>query len=269
MKIQRTFSPADVFEDIRNGIAQYEAIILLGYDDIKKYYRRSRIGALWITLTTFIFVCGVGTFYSVVVANDIRNYFVNFTIAYVFWRSMDSALNNACTTYTKVAEVMLQRKTTLSEHALRQVTREGLLLLHIIPISVLIVLYFDDLPGMLGFFWIFVSILIFLYMSFWISVLLGISSVRWRDIPPLVATATSILFFLSPIIWSPAFISGLTKWVLYVNPAAALIELMRRSFLSEPLEPWIFYNLAFYSVLVSIAGASAIYMSKGRLAYWL
>ena len=36
----------------------------------------------------------------------------------------------------------------------------------------------------------------------WLALLLGIIATRFRDIPPIIASLTQLLFFMTPIVWS-------------------------------------------------------------------
>lgn len=259
----------EVFHDLALGAAQYDAYLRLGYDDILKYYRRSTIGALWVTVNVALFVAGIGLFYSMILSDHEQDYFLSFGIGYVFWYAIASSLTNACTTFTKISDVLLQRRTTLSEHAFRQISREFFLFLHTLPIIFILVLLLGESMQGMGYALTALAILAFLYIGFWLAIILGVISALWRDIPPIMTSITSLLFFLTPIIWSPDAIPDHLGILLHINPAAAMIELLRDAIMNVTIKPWVYMNLALTSVLVTIAGLMAMRLTKHRLAYWL
>jgi hypothetical protein len=65
-------------------------------------------------------------------------------------------------------------------------------------------------------------------MSF--GMLLGTLCARFRDIPPIVATVTQMMFLLTPILWRPDQIPG-REFLFVFNPFFYLVQVIR-----EPLE---------------------------------
>ena len=69
------------------------------------------------------------------------------------------------------------------------------------------------------------ALAIYFVNGVWITLLLGIVSARFRDIPPIVQSVVRISFFLTPIIWHvdytnrPAFLA--------FNPFYHFVELIR------------------------------------------
>src|SRR5438132_1419313 len=60
----------------------------------------------------------------------------------------------------------------------------------------------------------------------WISILLGLVSTRFRDVPPIVASFLQVLFFMTPIIW-PAEMLGRWQAFATYNPLFAAIDVVR------------------------------------------
>ena len=75
--------------------------------------------------------------------------------------------------------------------------------------------------------------------GFWFTVLVGMMCTRFRDIGPIVASLTQIVFFLTPIIWMPDSL-GESLWMVYLNPAYAFLEIARGPLLGDtiPLAVW-------------------------------
>ena len=69
--------------------------------------------------------------------------------------------------------------------------------------------------------------------GFWISILLGMLSARFRDVPPIVASLLQVGFFLTPVFWP---IEALRDWapIAAFNPIFAAIDVVRAPLLGIP-----------------------------------
>jgi lipopolysaccharide transport system permease protein len=70
-----------------------------------------------------------------------------------------------------------------------------------------------------------------------IAWIVAATSVYLRDVPRLVALATMILFYLTPVFYAIARVPQKYQWVLYANPMGTLIESYRAVTLGEPFPP--------------------------------
>jgi ABC-type polysaccharide/polyol phosphate export permease len=98
--------------------------------------------------------------------------------------------------------------------------------------------------------------------------LLGTLSTRFRDIPPIVATVTQMMFLLTPILWRPDQIPG-REWIYVLNPFYYLVQVIR-----EPLEG-ISPSLFIWTVALGLTAVgfvvSLLFFSRfrNRIVYWL
>src|SRR6185437_1581053 len=71
----------------------------------------------------------------------------------------------------------------------------------------------------------------------WISILLGMVSARFRDVPPIVASFVQVVFFVTPIFWSPDLL-GVWKSAAELNPLFAAVDIVRAPLLGQTPAPW-------------------------------
>src|SRR5260370_760185 len=70
----------------------------------------------------------------------------------------------------------------------------------------------------------------------WISILLGMVSPRFRDVPPIVASFLQVLFFLTPLIWPPELLG---QWhpIATFTPLFAAVDVVRAPLIGVPTAP--------------------------------
>lgn len=163
---------------------------------------------------------------------------------------------------------MQQRLLPLSVHAYRKVAREIFVLAHNAVFIVAIWLSFG-IPVELRTLWVIPGLILNAYLSFWVSIVLGIASVRYRDIPPIVQSVLGLLFFVTPILWTKDKLGGTSDLVLRFNPFAYLIAVIRDPMLNVSVSTSTWAICLFICGLFTIIGLFAMSATRTRLAYWL
>jgi lipopolysaccharide transport system permease protein len=97
---------------------------------------------------------------------------------------------------------------------------------------------------------------------------LAIASARFRDVPLAVQSLLTILFFLTPIIWSVDQVSSTDLiGLIYLNPFAVFLDLSRLPF-NLSLDP---INFKAYAIsLISLTvGTFMLHKFSSKICYWL
>jgi ABC-type polysaccharide/polyol phosphate export permease len=106
----------------------------------------------------------------------------------------------------------------------------------------------------------------------WISLLIAAICARFRDVVQLVANASTVLFFVTPIFWQPAQLDSvpLARSLLAdANFAYHLVNVIRAPLLGTTPEPLSFVYLG-VAALVGFS-VTALFLRRfyDRIAYWL
>jgi ABC-2 type transport system permease protein/lipopolysaccharide transport system permease protein len=135
-------------------------------------------------------------------------------------------------------------------------------------IYVIILVVFGIWPGATIFLFI-PSLLLLSISAFSTGLLIGLLSARFRDLPPIIANITQILFLLTPILWRTDQLTGSRRLLAQLNPLYHIVEVMRMPLLGQvpPASSWI-------SVIVVVALSCAVtfwfYVRfRARIAYWV
>ena len=104
----------------------------------------------------------------------------------------------------------------------------------------------------------------------WMAYLLAMLSARYRDIPQVIASVMTILYFVSPVMWQPSLIpAGTAHLLLGLNPMYHLLQVIRLPILGQvpTMENWV---LTIVFALVGWSGvALAIRKFRNQIAYWV
>jgi ABC-type polysaccharide/polyol phosphate export permease len=144
--------------------------------------------------------------------------------------------------------------------------RNALVFLNQAIVAVLVVIAFGQRPhallGLLG-------IGLLLLQGLWIVLLLGVLGARFRDLGPLVQLTFQILFFVTPIIWTPAMLGRENSWIATVNPLFHVIEVVRAPLLGGVPSP-VSYAGALVTLCLGLVVALGVYARfRDRIVYWL
>src|ERR1044072_2328255 len=83
--------------DFTESIKRWQLWWLLGYNDVRQRYRRSRVGQFWITLSMGIFIVAIGPVYAILFATELKEFLPYLTVNIVVWSFISSMINDSCT----------------------------------------------------------------------------------------------------------------------------------------------------------------------------
>jgi ABC-2 type transport system permease protein len=89
---------------------------------------------------------------------------------------------------------------------------------------------------------------------------------------PLVANFTQLLFFVTPIMWSPDVLTGKSAdlaWIANYNPAYHFIEVFRAPLLGKPFPPDSWLVVCTSTIILWVSALWVMTKFRHRVAYWL
>jgi lipopolysaccharide transport system permease protein len=239
----------------------------LGWHDIKQRYRRSIIGPFWFTLSTGIMVVVLGALYSTLLHQNLRDYLPYLAVGLVIWQYLAAVVNEGCTAFIGAGYLIKQIRLPLTTHVCRIVWRNFAILLHSLPVVIILLIVFGHWPT-----WdillVPVALIILMLHGVWIGTVLGILCARFRDIPPIVTNLIQVVFFFTPVMWSPEILKN-RAWVAEYNPLYHLIETVRAPLVGRPLQ-WQSWAWSIGLLIVGFAAAQFLMRRcRDRIPYWL
>jgi len=256
-------------KDIKSALKRLSLIGTLGWQDVYQRYRRSRIGAFWITISMGVMIASIGFVFGHIFQSPMDQFLPFLSIGFILWAFISLVIIDGSSGFVTAEAVIKQLPIPLSVHIFRVIWRHLIILGHNILIFPLVLLIvgrgptWDVLVAIPG-------LLLLVLNLAWISISLGIVCARYRDIPQIVASCLQVAFYLTPIIWMPELLpSRASLYLVDFNPFFHFIEIVRAPLLGQ--EP------ALVNWLVSIGiglvgwGVTIVFFNKyrGRIAYWV
>ena len=253
--------------DIAGGARASHLWGMLAWQDIRRRYRRSVLGPIWLTISMGVLVAALSTLYGALLKADIAEFVPHLALGFIFWSMISSLVSEGCSTFISAEGVIKETDLPLSIHVYRSVWRNILILCHNGAIFVVVALVFGIWPGTIGLAAI-PGFALLCLNGIWVGFALGIICARFRDVQPIVASIMRIAFFLTPIIWMPKQLTGKAAFV-HLNPFYHFLELVRAPLLGHTpgLVSWLVVSG------ITAGGCLATYMllrrCRRRVAYWV
>ena len=253
--------------DFVDGLTKSWLWMSLAMQDIKLRYRGSLLGPFWITLGTTVTVAAMGILYARMFHMDVSSYLPFLTSGLVLWQFVSTLITESCSSFVAMSGIIHQIQLPYSVHVYRVVWRNLLVLAHnlivIPPVLFLCGAHVDWHVAV-----IFPAIVLLALNGVWCGILLGMISARYRDVPPIVTSFLQVIFFVTPIFWSPDLIGAWGPFV-ELNPWFAAIDVVMAPLVGKPVAPFSWYILLVTTVIGS--GCTFLFFARfrSRIAFWV
>jgi ABC-type polysaccharide/polyol phosphate export permease len=267
IRISAEAVPAQAFADILNGARLYELWIRFAVHDIRQRFRRSVLGPFWLTLSMGIMVAAIGVVFSSLFHQDAAKTLPYIATGLIFWGLLTSCINDGTMVFISAESDIRNLPMPLSVHFYRMMARNVMIWGFNMAIYVVVVVWFGLMPGWNALLFI-PGFILFLVNAAWMSLVAGVLSTRYRDIPQVIANVIQVFFFLTPIFWSPETLPNRPAFVVF-NPFYHLIEIVRAPLLGEVVSP-MSWGLCIAIAVVGLGFTAWLYRrAHARIAYWV
>lgn len=259
----------DACDDIAGTLRRYHLIGTLGWQDVATRYRRSRIGAFWLTINMAVMILSIGLLFGTLFRQPMAEFLPYLAVGQIVWGVLMMSINEGCTSFSSASGIILQVRMPLSIHVARVLWRNLIIFGHNLLILPFVFLFFLKPVG-----WIALlalpGFLLFLLNTTWMMLIAAVVCTRFRDVTQIVQNAVQVLYFLTPIMWTAATLQGrVGSLILNLNPFHSFLDIVRSPLLGQYPEPlhWII------SGALAIVGWTVALFFYGhrlkRIAYWL
>ncbi len=254
--------------DIARCLANWHIWVLLGITDIRQRYMRSRFGQFWITLSTGIFVLGIGTVYAGLFHVEVRAFLPFLAVNMTVWTLLSGTIMEGSSSFIEAANYMKQDSLPKTVFIMRILIRNCIAFAHnliIIPIVYIMLLI---MPSPVAFLAI-PGLCLVLVAAFFYILALGTVCARFRDLGQIVGNLMQLAFFVTPIMWHLEQLGPRSQYILWLNPFASLLQIV-----AEPMQGRIpamsTYGIALsYVTILAIVSWTLFARFRSRIVYWL
>lgn len=255
--------------DLKKSYGKLYLALMLGWQDIRQRYRRSKLGPFWLTISMGVMISMIGIVFGQVLSSPMKEYLPFLATGIILWTCFSTSVMEGSTAFIDAQGMIRQLDLPLSLYPIRVLWRNVVICGHniiILPLVFVVVgrgITWDIL-------WLIPGFILFLWNMFWVSLLLGTFCTRFRDMPQIVNSLMQVFFYVTPIIWMPNSLNPRSANLLVEpNPVYHLLQIVRSPILGEAptVMNWII------SITVALLGTFfALWFFgkyKKRIAYWL
>jgi ABC-type polysaccharide/polyol phosphate export permease len=254
--------------DLVEGALQWRLWYLIGSSEMRRRYARSKLGQIWIILTSAITTSTIGLVWSYLWAQPVREILPYIAVGLVVWQLISAILIESTTLLPSNIRYFHNQympiSTIIFALAFRHTATFFMNLIFPLFLSVGLGLR----PSSSAFFAI-PGVLLTLVWCLWMSLMLSILCTRYRDIIQVVNNLVQVAIFLTPVLWMPELLSTGSQDLLPWNPFAVFVAIVRDPLLGRDVS-WAYWESA---VIFSLGGfcASLPLLGRGRrhIVYWI
>lgn len=253
--------------DVRDSVLGYKIWSYLGWSDIQQRYRGSHLGPFWITLSMIITIAALSVVYSRLLHQDIYQFIPFLTVGMLAWIYFTSVINESCDVFINSKDLIENIKMPYITHILRLVNRNIIILAHNFVVYLFVIVLFRVQIN----FYTLLFIPGFLLVSMnliALSMVIGLLGARFRDIPPVVSSIVTVLFFISPVTWEPKLL-GEHSLILKLNPFTYYLDLVRSPLLGVAPQQSSFWVCMFLTLCTLFISAALFARYRSRIIFWL
>lgn len=252
--------------DLRTSFQRFGLAWSLAWHDVVSRYRGSILGPFWITLSMGAMVLGIGFLYASLFNIPPAEHLPFVALGIVFFGLMSTTISEGCETFVQAAGMLSQTSLPMLTFVWRTVLRNLIYLAHHLVIVVLVLAWSGwqgaNVPVAVA------GLLLMVANAGWLSLLVGIASARFRDIPQIVISVMQFAFLFTPVFWRADSRAGLQP-VLDYNPFNHLLEIVRAPLLGQAVDPTS-YAVAGVMAVLGWAVAFAVFArTRRRIVHYL
>ncbi len=254
-------------EDLVEGVRRYELWLAMGLQEVRRRYRRSVLGPLWLTLSLAILVTALGLLFGRLMDVPLERYVPHVALGFIAWQFIQGAMSDGCNVFISNKGWLTNVRSPLSLFVFRMVWEHLIMMGHNALVYVGVVVLFGIHAGATGLL-IVPALVLLIANAIWVGLLFGTLCARFRDIPQIVQSLMRVAFFVTPIIWMPDQL-GERGYLALFNPFTYFVELIRAPLMGQ-VPSALTWGLALAVTLGGWALAGLVFAQlRARVPYWL
>lgn len=248
--------------DFLQGFKSANLWLHLADQSISARFRGSYLGAWWLIISQVAFAGVAGTIWGVIFGLNLADFVPYIAISFALWGFVYGMMMDACPSLIISAGYLKQMPLPISIFIIRNFVAHCFYLGLGIVVALGIAFYFKK-PLPHDSYWVFIGFVLVFFSLFWISVLFSFLGARFRDFGHGVGNVLQVMYVVTPVIYRPDYIIERGYgWLVYFNPIAGFIELIRHPLTDGGSAAWQHY------AVVGVVGVVSFFLSLIVIARW-
>ena len=255
-------------DELVTGARNWRVWHLLGTKELRNRYMRSKLGQIWLTLSSAIMIGAMGLVWSLLFKQPVRELLPYFGISLIMWNFMSQVLIECTGVFTAHGQFYRNQRMNFAVSIYSVVYKNTIIIgYNLIIIALLIAIF--GIPVNWYLLQIFPAFVLTWLMLLWVGYVLAMACVRYRDLIQVVTNWMMLFFFLTPIMWKPDFMPQEYHFLIEYNPLAQFLELLRNPFLGRPVSDWAWISSSVIAIGGVLLALPIIGRYQRRVIYWM
>lgn len=239
----------------------------LAYSDLKVKYRNTFLGPIWMVISLAMGSLGLGFLWSELWNLPKNEVIPSITVGFLTWMFLSGVILESTECYLRQQEIVKNLVLPLMFVPCYVFLKHLISFAHSFLIIIpLLIVYPPSKP--LSVLLIIPGLIISSLTIFFVSVLVAIVSLRFRDISPLITTIMPMLFFFSPVLFRVNQLENL-KIILFLNPFTYLITLIKDPLLGNNPSVTIWAGATFICLLSLLSLLLLLKFKRKNIIFWI
>jgi lipopolysaccharide transport system permease protein len=263
----KCFASAGLGELVQ-GARNWRVWHLLGTKELRNRYMRSKLGQIWLTLSSAIMIGAMGLVWSLLFKQPVRELLPYFGISLIMWNFMSQVLIECTGIFSAHAQFYRNQKMNFAVSIYSVIYKNTIIIgYNLIIIALLIAIF--GIPVNWYLLQIVPAFVLTWLMLLWVGYVLAMACVRYRDLIQVVTNWMLLFFFLTPIMWKPDFMPPEYHFLIDYNPLAQFLELLRNPFLGRPVSDLAWISSSVIAIGGALLALPIIGRYQRRVIYWM
>lgn len=256
-------------KDIITSFRAWRIFGLMGLNDIKKRYARSKLGQFWLTLSLAINVSALGFVWAFLFKMPVQEYMPFLATGTIFWTYISTCI-------TEGSNLFINNSSYLKELNIPKVTyinslfvRNKIVLFHnllvLLPVYIFCIHAVIPLNVILAF----IGLVLTTIFLFNLIILISIFSLRFRDFPNIVVSLLQIVFYLTPVMWKIELLPERAHKFMILNPLGVFLSLCRNPLLGMSIPSYYWLAALLYIIIAFALSLPFFAKFRSRIVYWI
>jgi lipopolysaccharide transport system permease protein len=260
---------AEAATDIAEAMKKYHLAAVFGWQDIAQRYRRSKVGAFWLSINMAVLIAAIGLIFGTLFRSPMQDFLPYLCIGIIIWGFISTTLAESCLGFIAAEGIILQVRMPLFTHIMRLVWRNIIIFSHNVVVFPVVMLMFLHPLSWIAPLAILGLILVALNLL-WIALVLSVICTRYRDMTQVVQNALQVIFYATPVIWKQESLpAGISQYLLMLNPFYHFVNVVRSPLLGAYPTALNWAVCLFLMIVGWIAAILFFGSYRKRIAYWL
>jgi ABC-type polysaccharide/polyol phosphate export permease len=256
------------FEELFGGIRHWRISHLIGIRDLRHRYTRSKLGQLWLMISTATMIAVLSAVWSVLWYQPIHDLMPFIGVSLIIWSYLSQVLVDCTSAFVAQGHLYRNQKMHFSVLIYSVIYKNTIMLAHsLIIIAVLIVAFKVPVN------WYLLQIVpafgLTLVGMVWLGYLIAMTCVRYRDVIQVITTWSTVLFYITPVMWKPDFLPHQYHLIIQLNPFAQFLEILRNPLLGQPVSPYAWLSTTVIALGGGLVALAVIGRYQHRIVFWM